>query len=74
MRMRTFKINKEAEIRVKGKYELPSEWEEAVFLSRGWTMEAYRTTPHYLINRVSLIWHLDNELEKQATKDLGKPK
>lgn len=56
-----FKIDLEAQVSHKGTYEVPTELNEAYILKRtGWTFAELRATPAHIVEKLSLLWHLEN--------------
>lgn len=61
MLMTTFRANLEAKASHKAQVAIPPELMDAYIMQRtGWTFEQLRTTPHYLIEQIEFIWHLEN--------------
>ena len=53
----------------KARVKIPPELEEAYLMQRlGWTYAQLRTTPHYLIEQIQFIWHLENIAEEAANR------
>jgi hypothetical protein len=62
----SFKTNLEAAAQADGQYPIPPELEEAYFYKQGicvWPL-GYRTMPDHLIEKIKLLWHLDNVAAK----------
>lgn len=66
--MMSFKKTLEWKAKSKGELSIPPALSEAYFLSRlgQFTWHEYRTTPHYLIEQIEFIWHLQNLADKKA--------
>ena len=68
--MMSFRTNLEAVADSKAKVTIPSEMMEAYFITQfGWGAGfSYRTAPHYIIEQIQFIWHLQDIANKAAER------
>lgn len=56
----------EEQIANKGRYTIPDELTEAYFISKGIAWREFREMPDHLLDELSMIWFLNDLVEKKA--------